>query len=394
LSDNHYEVLGVEATASRDELRDAYRARVDALTAARDKKGITPGQLDENRNEVARVRSAWNVLSDPFQRQRYDASVETGAATAADGVEIVDEAAEPEVQLTGWRKLMAPPPPKPKAVNGSNGSKGSATPARPGKQPTVKLPEGMRIAQPKARGMSLLFDLSIVLVLFYAVNVLLPPVIQSDYSTIRDQVTSVDDAKTAQGKIDDAQKSIKDASQAVSKAESAGKQQDLKSAQSDLKSAQSDLKSAQQDFAKAQSDFNKKQDDRNLPHENLPHSSDKLQSKADDLAGQIRGTTFISAGITLVVALAYLVPITARTGRTFGMRRRGVKVVRVDGSPVGWWPSFARFLIPLLLGIVGFVTVLGILGPVVALGVVLWGYRDANGQGLHDKLARTLVVEA
>jgi hypothetical protein len=24
--------------------------------------------------------------------------------------------------------------------------------------------------------------------------------------------------------------------------------------------------------------------------------------------------------------------------------------------------------------------------------MVLWGYRDVNGQGIHDKLARTLVV--
>jgi uncharacterized RDD family membrane protein YckC len=75
------------------------------------------------------------------------------------------------------------------------------------------------------------------------------------------------------------------------------------------------------------------------------------------------------------------------------MKRRRLKVIRVDGSPVGWWPSLVRFLLPLLFGVVGFATVLGILGPIVAFGIVLWGYRDANGQGVHDKLARTLVVE-
>src|SRR5262245_33661653 len=110
MSDSHYEVLGVEPDASRDQLRDAYRARVDELTAARDKKGITDRQLEQNRDEVARVRSAWNVLSDPFQRQRYDAQVDAGP------VEVVDDdtsTSEPEVQLTGWRRLMAPPPPKP-----------------------------------------------------------------------------------------------------------------------------------------------------------------------------------------------------------------------------------------------------------------------------------------
>ena len=34
------------------------------------------------------------------------------------------------------------------------------------------------------------------------------------------------------------------------------------------------------------------------------------------------------------------------------------------------------------------------LGPLLALGMVLWGFRDRNGQGVHDKLARTLVVAA
>ena len=34
---------------------------------------------------------------------------------------------------------------------------------------------------------------------------------------------------------------------------------------------------------------------------------------------------------------AYLVPITALKGRTLGMRGRKIKVVRVDGSPVGWY---------------------------------------------------------
>ena len=32
------------------------------------------------------------------------------------------------------------------------------------------------------------------------------------------------------------------------------------------------------------------------------------------------------------------------------------------------------------------------LGPVLGLGLVLWGYRDRNKQGIHDKLAKTIVV--
>jgi hypothetical protein len=242
--------------------------------------------------------------------------------------------------------------------------------------------------------MALLFDLSIVIVLFYAINILLPPVLQSDYSTIRDQVTIVNDAKSAQGDIDDAQKSVKDANAAVSKAEASGNQKNLDAAQEDLENAESDLRSAQRDFAKAQRDYNEKQADRDLPRVSLPQDTDQLQSLSDALSDKIQGTAFLAAGITLAAALLYLVPITAISGHTLGMRRRNLKVVRIDGSPVGWWQAFARFLIPLLFGVVGFVTVLGLLGPIVAFGIVLWGYRDPNGQGVHDKLARTLVVDA
>ncbi len=325
------------------------------------------------------------MLSDPFQRQRYDASVEQGSAAGANGVEIVDDESEPAVQLTGWRKLMAPSPPKPKAVNGSNGAK--TTPPRPGKQPTVTLPDGMQIAQPRARGMSLLFDLSIVLVLFYAVNVLLPPVFQSDpCATIRDQVTVVNDAKSAQGKIDDAQSSISDADKAITKAQNASKQQDLEAAQSDKKSAQSDLKSAQQDFAKAQKDFNDKQADRNLEPQSLPHDSDKLQSIADDLAGQIRGTTFIAAGITLAVA----------AGLPRADHRAHRPHVRHAATPR---PGRAHRRVP-----GGLVAVVRALPGAVAVRHprVRHGARDprpggrarpravgvppTNGQGLHDKL--------
>ena len=94
-----------------------------------------------------------------------------------------------------------------------------------------------------------------------------------------------------------------------------------------------------------------------------------------------------------MLALLYLVPMTAMTGQTLGMRGRKIRVVRVDGSPVGWWPSFAALLRPADLRVSATAT-LGLIGPLHRVGVVAWGFRDPNGQGLHDKLARTIVVEA
>ena len=112
MSDNYYEGSASDPGASRDEIRDAHRARVSELEAARAKKGVSDAQLQANRVETARVRSAWNVLSDPYQRGRYDAKLATPSAENG-GVELVDEEGdgdgdEPTTQLTGWRKLMAP----------------------------------------------------------------------------------------------------------------------------------------------------------------------------------------------------------------------------------------------------------------------------------------------
>jgi uncharacterized RDD family membrane protein YckC len=87
--------------------------------------------------------------------------------------------------------------------------------------------------------------------------------------------------------------------------------------------------------------------------------------------------------------MLYLVPMTARAGHTLGMRGRRIKVVRVDGSPVGWYASLTRFALPILLALA-----IPSFGVVLGLGMVAWGYFDRNGQGIHDKLARTLVVDA
>src|SRR4029453_13605355 len=133
MTDNYYEELGVEPGASRDELREAHRQRVSDLEAAREKKGVSESQLQANRDEVARVRAAWNVLSDPFQRQRYDAQLGAESESSGD-VELVDDDARATesggTQLTGWRKLLAPPPPKEPSGGGNGNGNGNKPPPR------------------------------------------------------------------------------------------------------------------------------------------------------------------------------------------------------------------------------------------------------------------------
>jgi uncharacterized RDD family membrane protein YckC len=367
--ETYYDELGVDPGASRDELKAAYQERISELEAAREAKGVSEAQLQRNREAVARVRAAWNVLADPFQRTRYDATLDTassnGDASGDDG-DTDDEAieaasSERQVQLTGWRKLMAPPPPKQAKPAAGNGKQPPAR--RPPREPTIQLPPGMRFAEPRARGMALLFDFAVVLVIYWLALLIVPGAVNSQYSTKVDEIKHLNSLQDAQGSVDDARSSLKDAKTA-----------------SDEASAQKDLNSAEKDFEKAAKDVRK--DD--LP---VKHNTDAIQKQIDKLSDDIRGATYVASLVVLVGCMLYLVPMTALTGRTLGMRGRKIRVVRIDGTPVGWYGSFTRFFVPILVALA-----IPTIGPLLGLGMVLWGYRDPNGQGIHDKLARTIVV--
>ncbi|MFN8027262.1 MAG: RDD family protein [Acidimicrobiia bacterium] len=385
---DHYEELGVEPTASKDEIREAHRERLAELEAQRSGKNVTEAQLQANREEAAKVRTAWNVLSDPMQRQRYDQQLmdeRAGDAASGSDVELVDDdagsAAGGAPQPTGWRKLLGPPPAKPAAAGagGAAGAKAAANrkpvppsgnPNRPA--PTVELPPGMAIADTRSRGMALLFDLAICMIIYTAVLWVLPGLLQSGYTDIVKQADKIVAVKDAQQSVIDAQKSVNDAKGAS----------DTKSAQKDLKSAQKDLQKAEQEAKKAGVTP--------AEAETAKKRVSKLDDQAQKLSDKIRGTQVIVMIAVIVVVLLYLVPTTAIKGWTLGMRNRRLKVVRVDGSRCSWYAAFTRFAVPVLIAVALNVPI----GPVVGLGLVLWGYRDRNGQGVHDKLARTLVVTA
>ena len=78
----HYEVIDAETGASKAELKAAYAAALEAAQASADS------------DEVVAVRRAWQVLSDPVQRQRYDETLgltgRAGGFVATPDVEIVD----------------------------------------------------------------------------------------------------------------------------------------------------------------------------------------------------------------------------------------------------------------------------------------------------------------
>ena len=128
-----------------------------------------------------------------------------------------------------------------------------------------------------------------------------------------------------------------------------------------------------------------------------------------------RPVWFIALLLALPPAL-YVIGLIAQRARTIGQQRRGLRVVRlvdvpaiaaavagggdlaatVNAAPTpGWGASAVRW------SVLGCVTVLAAfvrlpvgVSTVAALVVYLWAYWDANGQGLHDKAARVVVLQS
>src|SRR5262245_55605275 len=82
---DHYELLGVEPDATKDEIKAAYRTEVQ----------------DADKTRKAQLNRAWNVLSDPMQRQRYDEQLHEGGGGDEDATDV---ATVPASRTTGARR--------------------------------------------------------------------------------------------------------------------------------------------------------------------------------------------------------------------------------------------------------------------------------------------------
>ncbi len=365
---DHYELLGVEPDATKDEIKSAYRTEVE----------------DADSSRKAQLNRAWNILSDPIQRQRYDDQLlHSGGDGDDDSVSVT---AVPARRTTGARRGPDTAVIDAGGGSGRNGSGNNGrgrgggggggggddgdddVPMRGGRpvpQPTVVLPAGMHLAEKRARGYAIAVDLLVVAILYLAfVMVVIPAVLKSQYPA---KVDKIDAISTQVDKLDKQKSNAEDRE---------GKANDRADKAKTDKDADAEAQ-AKKDAADEKSTANR-----------LDKQIKKLQNQASDLQGDMLGTTYVMFGALLVLCLLYLVPMTYLTGQSFGDRLRKVWLVRVDGSRVGLGGVFAHYAVPLVIGIA-----LPQLGAIVALGIVFWSLRDRNGQGIHDKLARTLVVD-
>jgi hypothetical protein len=78
--------------------------------------------------------------------------------------------------------------------------------------------------------------------------------------------------------------------------------------------------------------------------------------------------------------LYFTIALTLSQGRTLGKKLFGMRVVRLDGQPLGWWAAFERsggYAAGIATGLLGFVQ-------------IFW---DANRQCIQDKIGGTVVLD-
>src|SRR5262245_60292795 len=189
---DHYELLGVESDATKDEIKAAYRTEVQ----------------DADKSRKAQLNRAWNVLSDPVQRQRYDEQLHAGDGGDEGGA---GTSTVPARRTTGARR--GPDSALDSGGSGTNGSGGNGrgrgggggggggddgdddVPRRGGRpvpEPTVVLPAGMHLADKRQRGWSIGFDLSVLAVLYLVFSfAVIPAVLKAQYPNKVDRIDAL-----------------------------------------------------------------------------------------------------------------------------------------------------------------------------------------------------------
>src|SRR5579875_3597992 len=118
-----------------------------------------------------------------------------------------------------------------------------------------------------------------------------------------------------------------------------------------------------------------------------------ILSIIDGILGGIAVASINAAqGMTILASLLYLIMfvidvlyffwLEATQGATLGKKIMGLKVVRLDGSPIGWNESIIRNLLRIVDGL--FYYLVG--------AIIIW--NSPLKQRLGDKVARTVVVRA
>ncbi|MGO9876048.1 MAG: RDD family protein [Acidimicrobiia bacterium] len=344
--DDYYELLGVDVDAPVGDIRTAYR----------DKKAAVANQgTEQAKSDAAALNKAWNVLSDPYQRGRYDE--QRGNADDATDSDDEDDDADDAAPVPARRR-----PAKTK-------SRTSPRETRAAAKPTIALPAGMAFSTVRARRIAMFIDLGLLFVLFLASQFLMVALEKSEHPSVYKDVSTVDKLiTTAQSKTNAANKAKsgpdKNYTDLVkTKGANAPDTQAALAAKKPLDAAATAAKNAQNAL------------------------NTRLNKDESDLAPT---SNLVSGGFFLVSLLVLLLP-SLFGGATIGKREQKIRVVRLDGSPARVGDLFRRYAV---LVFAAYVLTSFLRSPVGAVIVVFIAAmtRNPNTQALHDRFAKTLVV--
>ena len=349
--DDYYELLGVDDDAPVDDIRSAYREKKAAL----DTSGTDTAKAD-----AAALNKAWNVLSDPYQRGRYD-------QLRIDDGEVDDDAdgdSDGDAAPVSRRPARQP---RPAAADRAERRRNARQPLKP----TVSLPAGVSFPSTRRRLTAMGIDLFVLFVLFIGSQLLVVSQEKAHHATVYHEVTKVlpDKITKAQDVVSKANKTASSADSAYTAAvkKSGAKStaaQDAKDAKTKADDAQTKAKAAEK---KLETDLTKQQD-------------------------ILRPTsTFITGMFFMLALLVLLVPSVVFGGQTLGKRFQGLRVARLDGSRAGFGELFRRYGLIVFASYALF-SLAGPIGGAAVLFVVTMWSRNPNQQGLQDRFAKTLVV--
>ena len=109
---------------------------------------------------------------------------------------------------------------------------------------------------------------------------------------------------------------------------------------------------------------------------------------ADDASGETARIVVYAVAIPVgfVYAPLLMARSGARNGQTLGKQLVGIRVVRIDGQPVTFGTGVMRT-------VVGQQLLIAVTLYLYAIVDYLWPLRDPQNQALHDKIAKTLVLQ-
>ena len=329
----------------------------------------------------------------PFQRSRYDERIGHRVHERRSGVEVATSRSStttsrpkrPRSQLTGWRKFMAPPPPKkPAAATGAGNGK-QPPPARPVKRADDPDP-GRDAASPtpRSRGMALLFDFAVVLVIYWVVLLVVPGVDQQRVLRTRStQINHLNSLHDAQSSIDDAKSSLATPTRR-SRSQHATAETARRAVRQGVGPERPEVGAVRLQQGRQ---GRRKEDVRDRPprrHRTTPTRS-RSRPTSSATTSVARSTSRTSSCSCSRCSTSCPRPRSpdARSGCAGARSASCASTARRSGGTARSRASSIPIVVALAIPTIG---------PLLGLGIVLWGYRDPNGQGIHDKLARTLVV--